>query len=298
MSPDLADGIAELAQRVKDNATRVVRDEASADDEAIHDYRVSLRRLRTMLRPLRLLYGKKKVRAVEAELKRFADRTGELREEEVLAETLAELPLSTATKRAVTTWLNARARRLASKRRSVRRELASRRTPPALATGNGKAPRTTGGYLETVLAATTTLLGGGPRRDHPPEELARRALGEAIAEVRAYAAEADPEDVAEMHMLRIRFKRMRYTAELLGPSLGLPASIAKRAAKMQKVLGRLHDLDDALRVVTATRLLSIAHRDAVRSALAAARRTTASAAVRDLSRELAAIERELSPPAD
>src|SRR6185503_20707825 len=50
----------------------------AVDGEAVHDFRVALRRLRTLLRPARRVYGKKRLRAVAAELRRFAQATGEI----------------------------------------------------------------------------------------------------------------------------------------------------------------------------------------------------------------------------
>src|SRR4051794_38610615 len=60
----------------------------AADPEAIHDFRVAIRRLRSVLRPVRPVYGRRRMRALAEGLKRVADATGTLRDEEVLRETL------------------------------------------------------------------------------------------------------------------------------------------------------------------------------------------------------------------
>jgi CHAD domain-containing protein len=69
-------------------AAAIPRVVASSDDEAIHDLRVAIRRLRTMLKMARPLFGRWHSDVVR---KGFADvmkATGDLRDEEVLEETL------------------------------------------------------------------------------------------------------------------------------------------------------------------------------------------------------------------
>jgi CHAD domain-containing protein len=288
LSAEVSDDLRKLTAKVRDNAARVVREgPTERDAEAIHDYRVALRRLRTMLRPLRSSYGKERVRAIEAELKRFAERTGELREEEVLSETLEALPLSAVPRRSVHRWLESRGRRLDGRRRAVAKELRDRRTPQV--DSPDQSPLT-GGYLEVVLTDLDHLLEAGPKKQRTSPEIARRALGRALAEVRAFAADLDPTEIEDMHLLRIRFKRLRYTAELLGPSLDLPAEVQKSAAHMQKVLGNLHDLDDAIGTLTRTRSLDTRSRQSVRAALERARVAVARKASKDLARKLAVID--------
>jgi CHAD domain-containing protein len=52
---------------------------------------------------------------------------------------------------------------------------------------------------------------------------------------------ADPAD-DDLHMVRIRAKRLRYACEAFVPILGKPAArLAKAAAGLQGVLGDLHD---------------------------------------------------------
>jgi CHAD domain-containing protein len=99
------------------------------------------------------------------------------------------------------------------------------------------------------------------------ERFARERLHGARAKVRE-SLPVDEDDVERLHRLRIRFKRLRYTAEMLGrfltsqdaaaalrdePKTGAPrpnyAAVARLAARMQKALGTLHDVDQALGVV-------------------------------------------------
>jgi CHAD domain-containing protein len=88
-------------------AAAIPRVVESADDEAIHDLRVAIRRLRTMLKMARPLFGRWHADVVR---KAFADvmkATGDLRDEEVLEETLDGL----SDHPAFTTWVRARSAR-------------------------------------------------------------------------------------------------------------------------------------------------------------------------------------------
>ena len=86
---------------VRDGAARVVatahkegpEDQGSLDTEAIHDYRVALRRLRTLLRAAAPLFKRGPMERLFDGLRRFARAAGAVRDEEVLAETLNEITL-------------------------------------------------------------------------------------------------------------------------------------------------------------------------------------------------------------
>ena len=67
----------DLAQAIRRVATK-------ADEEALHDMRVAMRRLRTLLRLSRPLYGRFRTDTVRAAFSEVQSRTGELRDEEVL----------------------------------------------------------------------------------------------------------------------------------------------------------------------------------------------------------------------
>ena len=202
------------------------------DPEAIHDYRVALRRLRSVLRPLRRRWGRKHVEALETELADEAAATGELRDEEVLRETLSELECSPETTVALATWARGRARREAGLR--------------ARAVRDATRARGEDGALGATLRSLRALITSPPKHALDDEALARRALDDAQRTIARRAAHARPDDGEAMHRLRIAMKRARYSAEL-GEELGLAATEPVRdgAARLQKSLGRLHDLDEA-----------------------------------------------------
>ncbi|MEA2413014.1 MAG: hypothetical protein QOC77_3575 [Thermoleophilaceae bacterium] len=80
----------------------------------------------------------------------------------------------------------------------------------------------------------------GPLRDN-----ARQIVDTRAAEVRSFSpAILDPRNVEALHDMRIAAKRLRYVLELTAPVFGEPAQRgAKRAKKLQDLLGEIHDCD-------------------------------------------------------
>lgn len=252
------------------------------DPEAIHDFRVALRRLRTALRPARRVFGKRELKEIGLSLKRFADATGALRDEEVLRETLVGLALPARAKGELEGWLTQRARQERARRRAAAAIL--------LAPDSPDSPSPT-----TVLARLERRIGRRRREERGVVQLAMEATSGAFAEVRE-VADAGPRSAAAMHALRIRFKRLRYTAELFAPVLGEPsATITRSASRMQTRLGELHDIEDALVRVARARGLTPTAAASVRRALLRRRRAAFASVRRDLGEELAHIAGELDP---
>jgi CHAD domain-containing protein len=220
------------------------------DGEAVHDLRVSLRRIRSLLRVVRPVFGRFHVGRIRAEMQRTAAATGALRDEEVLEETLDALDLSAPHRKALAPWLRTRADRETELRAEVIRLLTS---------GALEAPR-----AELRALLTLPLR---PGRDKEAPRFARRGVLEAQKQVEALRT-ADVADVQGMHDLRIACKRLRYAVEALGPVL--PPELrawGHVAATFQKVLGHLHDHDVALETVRDASELSEATRAVVTEAL-------------------------------
>jgi CHAD domain-containing protein len=76
-------------------------------------------------------------------------------------------------------------------------------------------------------------------------ENARRIIDTRAAEVRSFSPGVlDPRNVEDLHDMRIAAKRLRYVLELTAPVFGEPAEqAAKRAKKLQDLLGEIHDCD-------------------------------------------------------
>jgi len=271
----IAPALLELASLVKQAAVRV---RERSDDEAVHDLRVALRRLRTLLRPARRVYGAKRARAAAEDLRRFAEATSALRDEEVLRETLDALDLPPDLEQAFAAW----------KARRTHQEQARRAEVVALLRASS---------LDAALARLTLILRPEKARHRSVSKLARRAIKEAARAVRRRVS-SDPGDAGAMHALRIRYKRLRYIAELFAPILGPSAEeIARIGARMQRRLGHLHDLDGAMARINRARRLHPRVRAAVGEALGEARAAAGEEVRRDLAEAAAALERCLRPGA-
>ncbi|WP_437335713.1 CHAD domain-containing protein [Sorangium sp. So ce394] len=315
-------------ESVRADARRVVATSAHGaepDEEAVHDFRVSLRRLRTLLKPARRIYGKKRIRPIADGLREFARATGTLRDEEVLRETLTALELGEAPRAAVAAWVAQRSRREHEARAHIvellRRDHPGDKgapradgpagdadepradAPPAgeadepragtpVAVGEADEPRAGAPVvgerlrLEPYLARLERRISRKKAKKRGAEALARRAIRDALQDVRALAA-SDPSDGAAMHALRIRFKRLRYSAETFSPLFGERAErTAKSASRLQRRLGQLHDVDEALAQMTRAEELSPDDRAAVVEALGAERARLAGKATEELAQEI------------
>jgi CHAD domain-containing protein len=271
--------------RVRDHARKLTGDALDArahlgevhharrvDAEAIHDFRVALRRLRSALRPLGLAWGKKRMDALAERIRTVADATGELRDEEVLRETLADLELDAVARETLTKWQVGRARR----------ERGLRARVVATLIGADDLPQ--------VLADIQARVESEPKHARTAEALARDALERAVHKLEHRARGADPDDKLAMHKVRIAAKQLRYTAELFdGVGDTDWAKIAKSAAKLQKRLGTLHDLDEAMLRMGRAYGLPRPARDAVLGALARARAHVQKKCEGDIPEELSVI---------
>jgi hypothetical protein len=118
--------------------------------------------------------------------------------------------------------------------------------------------------------------------DGPLRENAERIIAVRAEEVHSFfPAVLDPSNVEDLHDMRIAAKRLRYVLELTAPVFGEgAATAAKRAKKLQDLLGEIHDCD-----VTIPRVER--HIAGLRLEDAAALRDSASARASDLHPEAA-----------
>jgi CHAD domain-containing protein len=222
-------------------AARVV---AGVDDDGIHDLRVAIRRLRTMLKMGRPLFGRWHADTVR---KSFADvmrATGDLRDEEVLAETLEDAAVHPA----FATWLSGRDAR----ERKLRR---------------GVVARIERGDLDRARLMLKALLvfPFDPAREMELSKFARRTVERARRAVER-GRDVKPEDTVGLHDLRIAYKELRYSIELLSEALPLDArAMLEPCVVFQKRLGEIHDADVALDVIKKARLPEDARDEALAS---------------------------------
>ena len=218
-----------LLARVEEAAGRLSEPD---DAEALHDFRVALRRLRSVLRAYREpLSGSLKKRH-RRQLRELADATGPGRDAEVAAGWVAAqhdtLPAGQA----------AGARRLFDRleaRRGKGYEKLRRRLALEFAPLAEELQRTFGVYTREVRLA------GDSGSDTFGELVARetrRDLGRLLAALDAVCA---VDDAAACHRARIAGKRLRYLLEPLTGDLGAVQPILRMLKRLQDLLGELND---------------------------------------------------------
>jgi CHAD domain-containing protein len=225
----------------------------AADAEALHDFRVALRRLRSCLRAYREnLHGIPK--KLTRRLRRLAAATGPGRDAEVQRAWLRERrPALHPAHRPGLAWqLGRLATRQAEAASALREEVD--RAFPALE-----------GELRHHLSVYRTevhLAANGP----PPVFAAITAaiLRRQLDDLSEHLGEIeDAEDEKEAHRARISAKRLRYLLEPLSGELAGAAPLVKRLKELQELLGELHDahvLAHELAAAVAAAAVERAHR--------------------------------------
>ena len=256
-APFLGKTLRGLAHTLEATLPRV---KARADEEAIHDMRVAIRRLRVLLKLSRKVFGRFHTNAVRGALTLVHRASGALRDEEVLRETLTALHVKDA---AFARWLDLRRVREARLRRTVVAEIDR-------------------GALAKPLALLRALLILPVPKPIALEPFAFRCAERARKGVEKLR-NVPTSDASGLHELRIAYKGLRYTTELLGPVL--PADVAAHAgpaARFQKRLGEIHDLDMAAGSILRARTLPPRTRAHVLAALHQARHLAVQAYLREM----------------
>lgn len=234
---------------------------AEADDEAIHDLRVAIRRLRTLLKIARRLFGRWHTDVVRRAYADVMKATGELRDEEVLEETLegaSEAP-------SFTSWLSDRAAR----ERSLRAAVVAR-------IERGELDRA------RLLLKALLVFPASPDKDRELARFARRTVERARLRVEE-RREVATEDVLGLHELRIAYKELRYAIELLADALPIDArAMLEPATVFQKRLGEVHDVDVAVETIAGAEGLDPAARAEALERLAQKRSKRVAKYVREL----------------
>ena len=206
------------------------------DEEALHDFRVSVRRLRSALRAWRDALGGAVRDKDLRRLRRVARATGDARDAEVLL-----------------AWIG----RAAGSLPPAHRAAAGVALPPARAAGrDADLSATVERFVEAADSLSRRL-----KRERPPPS--RETFGEAIAvRIREQAAAVaawlsrveTPADAPLAHRARIEGKRLRYLLEPLRDAPGVESADAVKALKeLQDLLGELNDAAVAADVLRAAR---------------------------------------------
>ena len=204
---------------------RLVR--RSAETERVHDLRVAARRLGEVLCFMEPDLPAKRARAVRRRSRRIRRSLGALRNADVTAELVTKLArtLPPAEKAALHPLLA----RLRAEAAVLRRG----------ATRGGRFP------LLGIRKWIERLLATAPRFGRGSLDARAEAfLAERLARFEKTLRRSGNGDAESMHRIRIAMKRYRYTLELLEKAgRGRPEKALGEAKRLQKALGRLHDLD-------------------------------------------------------
>ncbi|MGW1676567.1 CHAD domain-containing protein [Saccharopolyspora sp. NPDC002376] len=197
------------------------------DPEELHQMRVSVRRMRAMLRAARPFLDQGWAEPLRAELGWLGRALGPVRDLDVLLDRLrqesADLPDGE----------RAAAARLIS---GLEAEHGAARVELLTALDSDR-------YLDLLRALATAVRSVPEESDVDSErELRELVLGEFRKLRKAVARLPEPPTDPDLHALRIQGKRVRYTAELAQPALGKPMQqLIKAARQFQDVLGEHQD---------------------------------------------------------
>jgi len=202
------------------------------DPEAVHDFRVALRRLRSWMRAFRPHLADTVRKKTERRLQRLARIAGRARDLEVQSQWLRALPpRSPALTLAAAHWLEqANGVAYDAARRKLAREVAA--DFPSLA---DKLDRQLAHYLLDVDV-------DAPARERPLGAVMAPLLREhRDAVLEKLAAVQTREQLTEAHAARIAVKRLRYLLEALDDVSRPGRAVVKRLAALQHEFGELHD---------------------------------------------------------
>lgn len=233
------------------------------DPEGVHQVRVATRRLRSALGVFGPLFEPAPLAALSDELRWLMGELAEAREWDVFLTEM--LPPVEATFEG-----DGRARwrrdmgRIADHARQLRDE-GYGRVRAALAHERyfnlvislrlwiDRPPWHADAWLPEPATATPPPGFAAPRREEPMVEFARRALEHRHRRVRKLGRRADALELAELHRLRIRMKKLRYLAEFARALFDKQAAkpYLKAAARAQESLGHLNDTATVHRLIAA-----------------------------------------------
>jgi len=219
---------------LEDATQALERTNDPADEEALHDFRVAVRRLRTTLRAYRPLLDDGVGRKTRKQLSQVADTTNRLREAEVALEWLRPLETGmTHGERVGLAWL---IERVAQQRAKDLEENF----------GDIRETFTTAAHrLHKGLVSYEQSVGTEPSATDVAFAVAVRAA--AVEQAKALdellgAVHRIDDDAA--HRARIAAKRLRYVLEPVKAALTGGPELIKRLKRIQDLIGELHDLQE------------------------------------------------------
>src|SRR5262245_13422529 len=221
------DTLGRLSSQVQDRANDIKGD-VGVDE--VHDMRTATRRLRTAIELHRDEAPKKRLEAVEDELKRVTRRLGAVRDLDVLLE---DLDASTkdgaahADGRDVEPLRDAWRAERASGARRLKSELRRRRFRRALKNAKRLVPREAGPAASTETDRVATQ--------------APALIWDVFGVVLSHELDPRTADPTSIHQLRKAAKKLRYTLEAFEDALEPGATLIDEVTALQDAAGSMHD---------------------------------------------------------
>jgi CHAD domain-containing protein len=221
-----------------------------ADTEALHDFRVGLRRLRSCLRSYRAYLEESLPKKLRRRLRDLAASTGPGRDTEVQIEWLRGRSRHLSSyHRAGLSWIVGR---LEERMRAANEEMSASLPKELPRIEKDLRDRLSTYHTEIHLTLPSPTLA----------EVTAGILRRQASELDSHLARVDgPEDEHEAHEARISAKRLRYLLEPFAEELPDATALVKRAKKLQDLLGELHDahvleteLADSLQIAASERV--------------------------------------------
>lgn len=222
--------MSEVARAYLDDARRAAPGlGARPDPDALHDFRVALRRLRGLLRAYRAPLGPRIPKKLRRRLSTVAESTGAGRDADVMLAWIAgQMKGLSRSERVGARWLAARiksrrdadpdARRLPNRFDRLDRRLRKRLTAEARTAGSPVGPSFAGTTARLVTDAAVSLT-------------------EALREIRK------PEDTEAAHHARLAGKRLRYLLEPVADAAAGAPALIERLRGLQELLGEFDECE-------------------------------------------------------
>lgn len=192
-------------------------------ETAVHDLRVTTRRLLAALELLRVFDSHPRIQKLRRSLKSQLDGFDDLRDVQVMLVSLSRFNENPPTLEPFKGYLQKRERRLL---------LAAEKHVRAIETA----------IIDKRLLKARATLAAVPAEDLSPRLL--QALDKAYLTVKQRYGWIDPDQSATIHQVRVAFKKFRYMLECIHPSLpNFPTSQLKRMQAYQTKMGNVQDAE-------------------------------------------------------
>ena len=212
-----------LEGRWKNYRLELKRCRTEFSNETVHDVRVALRRLLSVIQLLDTVAPRPRLRKLRRVLKAQIDDFDELRDTQVMlaeiTETIQELPQLETFQRQLERAEKRLLKGLRKKRKNLDLKEVTRRIRK---THDGLKAEEKADFAEPVF----------------------RSMDDAFAVMWRRYEQVDPEHPSTIHRLRVAFKKFRYTVEIIHPLLAdFPLENLKRMHDYQSLMGEIQDAD-------------------------------------------------------